>query len=106
MDSNPIDSFEDLTIRALKQTDVDNFIDCLLKREASVDYLTGSHVRLDEGEAKQYILRENEVLERLEAERKKLFKEMDSLSKNRKIVKKYSPKFPFPPMPVFFDRKG
>ena len=61
---------------------------------------------IDVDEAQNYLLQETDIIERLEEERKKLLKEMDALSQSKKAVKKYSPKFPFPPMPVFFNKKG
>jgi hypothetical protein len=57
-------------------------------------------------EAEECLARETKILKRLKNECTKLLNEMEELSKNRKAIKTYSPKFPFPPMPVFFDKKG
>ena len=64
---------------------------------------SGSPLDLSLEELKECIEREAEILSRLEYERKKLLTQMEELSKSRSAVRRYRSKFPFPPMPVFFD---
>jgi len=99
-------SFVNLTERAMPEKDVDKFIERLLEREPYAMDLINHRIELKEDEIKDYLSKEEMILERLKRERTKLLQEMETLSKNRKASKAYSPKFPFPPMPVFFDKKG
>ena len=46
------------------------------------------------------------ILRRLESERRKLLVEMERLAAKRKAMQRYSPRFPIPSMPVFFDSTG
>lgn len=106
MDSHHIEVYSDLTERALKEDGLDEFINLLLQRMVILENMMENNVNIDSEEASNYLLKELNILKKLEAERKKLLVEMEELSKNKKAIKKYSPKFPFPPMPVFFDKKG
>ncbi len=54
-------------------------------------------------ELKECLEREVDLLSRLEYERRKLLAQMEDISKNMNAVRRYRAKFPFPPMPVFFD---
>jgi hypothetical protein len=105
MDDDKKKTFFELTEKALLEDDVDKLIEDLLERNSSVEYLTKNDVDISE-ESEEFLFRETKILERLENERKKLLKDMDELSRNRSVVKAYSPKFPFPPLPVFFEKKG
>ena len=98
--------FEELTGQALRENDVDKFIELLLQRDMHAQHLVKNNIEIDKEEKEKYLFMENEIIRRLEEERKNLLKEMECLSKNKKAIRTYSPKFPFPPMPVFFEKKG
>ncbi len=97
-------SFASLTDRAAPEEDVDKFIERLLEREPYAMDLINHRIELEEDEIKDYLSKEEKILERLIQERTKLLHEMERFSKARKASKAYSPKFPFPPMPVFLDK--
>ena len=63
----------------------------------------GSRLHLPLHELKECLEREVDLLSRLEYERQKLLAEMEELSKSMNAGSKYRAKFPFPPLPVFFD---
>ena len=105
IDDDKKKAFVDLTEKALLEDDIDKLIEYLLERNSSVEYLMKNDVDISE-EAEEYLLKETKILKKLEDERKKLLKDMDNLSRNKAATKKYSPKFPFPPLPVFFEKKG
>lgn len=92
-----------LSSKALAEKERDAFISCLQERTGLVAHILGSGINVREETLKIWLEREREVSARLEEERRKVLKEMDSLSMRRMAVRQYSPKFPFPPMPVFFD---
>jgi hypothetical protein len=96
--------FVSLTDGAMPEKDIDKFIECLLEREPYAMDLINHRIDLEEDEAKDFLAKEEEILERLKQERTKLLKEMEKLAKNRKASKAYSPQFPFPPMPAFLDK--
>ena len=100
------EEFIRLTEKALDEEDPDRFIEDLMKRDAH----TGALLKNDPGsfgaETTLCLAHEQQILERLERERKKIIDEMDRLSKNKKAIRTYSPKFPFPPMPLFLNKKG
>jgi hypothetical protein len=97
-------TFVDLTDKALPEEDGDRFIECLVKREPYSMDLINHRVELNEEEVQRMLDKETKILERLKEERAKLLNEMDRLSKNRRLAKSYSPTFPFPSIPVFFDK--
>jgi hypothetical protein len=98
--------FANLTDHAVSERDIDKFIECLLEREPYAMDLINHRIELTEDEIKDFLSKEAKVLERLEGERTKLLKEMEKLTRSRKASKAYSPKFPFPSMPVFLDKNG
>lgn len=100
------DSFRELTKRALSEEDTDIFIDNLMEREALLEDLKRENLSFGIEEAKDDLLRETKIAERLEDERKRLIKDFEDLSRNKKAMKRYSPPFPLPSMPVFFDKKA
>jgi hypothetical protein len=106
MDSNYIETFEKLTKKALKETDIEKFIDLLMQRDAYSEYIVNHNVAISTEEAEKFLVQEDRVIQRLEDERKKLLIDMDELSKSKTVMRTYSPKFPFPPLPVFFEKKG
>ena len=64
---------------------------------------SGSRLDLPLDVLEECLEREVDLLTRLNDERQKLLAQMDELSKNRSAAQKYRAKFPFPPLPVFFD---
>jgi len=98
-------AFVELTEKVLLEDDIDKLIEDLIARNSSAEYLMKNDVNISE-EAEGYLIKETEILKRLEDERKKLLIEMDKLSKSKAVIRTYAPKFPFPPLPVFFEKKG
>jgi hypothetical protein len=96
--------FSNLTDRALPEGDIDKFIEYLLEREPYAMDLINHRIKLNEEEINNFLSKETRIIERLQQERVKLLQEMERLVKARTASKAYSPKFPFPPMPVFFDK--
>jgi hypothetical protein len=95
-----------LTEKALDEEDPDRFIEYLMKRDAHTGALLKDNPSLFGNEAPRCLSREQQILERLEEERKKIIVEMDRLSNSKKAVRTYSTKFPLPPMPLFLNKKG
>ena len=96
----------DLSSRALSEKDRERFISYLKERSALLTQITAKGAEVEEAVLRTWLEKEQEVLARLEEERKHVLKEMDGLSRRRAAVRQYSPKFPFPPMPAFFDKLG
>ena len=69
-------------------------------------YMMNRSAEMDEDALRVWLDKEKEILARLKEERKRVLEAMDRLSKRRVALRQYSPKFPFPPMPVFFDKLG
>jgi hypothetical protein len=103
MSRESVDEFIRLGIEALQENNVDNLIDALQKRKVAFDSLVKDSRELSKAELLECRDRETELLARLQKERAKLLKEMDDLSRSRKAVRRYRPKFPLPPAPAFFD---
>jgi hypothetical protein len=101
-----IERFVALTEKALTEEDSGCFLEDLLERDGLMRELVEKGPVLSPEEAGICLFHENKVLARLEDERTKLLKDMEDLSINRRAVTAYVPKFPFPSMPVFFDRTG
>jgi hypothetical protein len=106
MDSKYIETFEKLTKIALDETDIEKFINLLMQRDAYSEYIINHNIPISKEDAEKYLMQEGRVIQRLEDERKKLLIDMDELSKSKTVMRHYSPKFPFPPLPVFFEKKG
>ena len=96
----------DLSSRALSEKDRERFISYLKERSNLLAQIADKGVEVEEAVLRAWLEKEQEVLARLEEERKGVLKEMDGLSRRRAAVRQYSPKFPFPPMPAFFDKLG
>jgi hypothetical protein len=96
----------DLSSKALFEKDRELFISYLKERSNLLAQIADKGVEVDEAVLRAWLEKEQEVLTRLEEERKGVLKEMDGLSRRRAAVRQYSPKFPFPPMPAFFDKLG
>ena len=101
-----IEKILDLSVKALSEKDREQFISHLEERGILLSQIVGKDVEVDEEILKVWLEREQEVLGRLEEERKRVLADMDGLSRRRTAVRQYSPKFPFPPMPAFFDKLG
>ena len=97
-------TFRALTDEALAQEDRDKLIESLLVREPFRSDLINHRVRLDAKVAGELFLKEEKVLEKLRKARAEVLGEMDRLSKGRRASNAYSTKFPFPSVPVFFDK--
>ncbi len=96
----------DLSTKALSERDRGKFADCLKERAALIATVTGNGVKAGEGLLKAWLEVEEELLNRLEEERRNVLKKMDDLSKRRTATHHYSPRFPFPPTPAFLDKMG
>ena len=96
--------FSELSDRGLGEEKSDKFIDLLLEREPYAMDLINHCVRLDEKRARDFLEKEERILERLKKEKTRVLKEMDQVSKTRNASRQYKSTFPFPPMPVFLDR--
>jgi len=93
-----------LSSKAASEKDRKRFISLLEERGYLLDKILGKDLGLNVDTLVAWLEKEQDVLTRLEEERKNVLKEMDNLSKRRMAARRYAPKFPFPPMPVFFDR--
>ena len=101
-----MDNFIDLTGNALDEFDTEKFIEILMMREKEKMHVMQEDIHLDEEVINDCVEKETRLMERLEHERSKLFKEIDDLSQSKRAARRYSPKYPFPPLPVFFEKKG
>jgi len=101
-----VDQIIDLSARALSETDRKQFVSYLMARGGLLAQIVGKDIEVEEATLKVWLEKEQEVLARLQEERKRVLRDMDGLSRRRAAVRQYSPKFPFPPMPVFLDKLG
>ncbi|MCX7966248.1 MAG: hypothetical protein N2596_06455 [Syntrophorhabdaceae bacterium] len=101
-----IDDFKTLTFQALEETDMDSFIEILMKRDEVIKKIVKENIELDSNEIDFFYDLEKKVSERLEDARKTVVEDIDAIAEKKRAIRKYTPKFPFPPMPVFFDKKG
>jgi len=101
-----VEAILDLSSKALSEKVRERFISCLKERGDLLAQIVGKDVEVDEGALRVWLDKEKEILTRLEEERKRVLDAMDGLSRRRVALRQYSPKFPFPPMPVFFDKLG
>ncbi|MBP8626773.1 MAG: hypothetical protein KBI10_08815 [Syntrophorhabdales bacterium] len=101
-----LDEFKSLTLDALDAIGSDDFINILLKRDLVIKNITEDNIKLDPEEIAFYIRLEEKILERLEEERKGVIQDIADMGDKKRVIRQYTPKFPFPPMPAFFDKKG
>ena len=93
--------------RALNEEDTDVSIKLLLKRRIISDRLLAEKPDLKPEEAMVCLANEELLVERMEAERRKLFKNLDELSRTMTAARGYHPQFPFPPpMAAFVTSEG
>ena len=94
-----------LSREAQKELSRERLIELLMERRGLIFDTRASGGRLDLplDELKECLEREVDLVSRLNDERHKLLEQMEELSKNRNAAQKYRAKFPFPPLPVFFD---
>jgi hypothetical protein len=95
-----------LTRLALSEEETGKFVGYLMKRDPYISRLLKIDPHLFGDEMEDCLAWERELLERLEKERMVIIKKMDALSQNKRAVRKYSAKFPLPPMPTFLNQKG
>ncbi|MCX8023086.1 MAG: hypothetical protein N2745_09980 [Syntrophorhabdaceae bacterium] len=102
------DQFKRLTHEALGKDDTDSFIEVLLQRNAIIERIMEENVEvvLKEEERLLFIEMEDKILKRLEGLKEDVFEELTKISDKRRAIRTYSPKFPFPSMPAFFDKEG
>ena len=101
-----VESILELSSKALSEKGRERFIAYLKERGDLLAQIVGKDVEMDEDVLRVWLDKEKEILARLKEERKRVLEAMDRLSKRRVALRQYSPKFPFPPMPVFFDKLG
>jgi hypothetical protein len=99
----PMNSFVELTDKALPEEDVDKFIEYLSERERYRGSLMDSLLHFTKEEAQTLLARETRVLEKLQEERAKLLKEMESINRDRKASAAYTSR-PARPAPVFLNK--
>jgi hypothetical protein len=93
--------------RALQEEDARRSIKILLKRKVLSDKLLAERPDLEPRVAMVCLANEELLLGRLEAERKKLFKNLDELSRTMVAARGYRSQFPFPPpMAAFIASEG
>lgn len=101
-----VEQIIDLSSKALSEKDRRKFTSLLQDRSTLLAQIASKDIEVDEATLWAWLEKEQEILTRLEEERKRVLMEMEGLSKRKMAVRQYSPKFPFPPMPVFFDKLG
>lgn len=105
IDDRDIRHFRELTRAALSEPETEAFIEGLLQRESMVAGIAEFVPAIDSETAGGLYSEEVFVIERLEAERSKLFAEIDLYAQSRKAVRSYKSRFPIPPVKPFFNRK-
>ena len=106
MEPKERDEFILLTEKALGEADQGRFVEVLMERDSFIGLLLKNDPGMFRDKIKECLLFERIILDRLEAERNKVIGRIDKLSKSRKALGTYAPKFPFPPMPAFIDKEG
>jgi hypothetical protein len=91
---------------AAGEEDQDRLVAVLTKRNACIGRLISEEADAFADEIGECLDRETLILERLEAERHKIVKEMEKVSHARKAARSYSTSYPLPSLPRFFHNKG
>ena len=99
-----ISKYSELSEKSLGEEKSNKFIEILLEREPYAMDLINHGITLDEELAREFLEKETKILERLKEEKTRLLKEMDQVSRTRKAARNYRCTFPFPSIPVFFDK--
>lgn len=102
IDERDIERFQELTGAALGEPDPAKFIERLLRREKMTAKIAEFSPALEKDVAERLYGNEMRIIERLEAERSKLFVEIDAYAQSRKAVRSYTSRFPIPPVKPFF----
>lgn len=105
MDNTADIDFSQWTIRALKEEDIDRFIRLLVKREEFAGRLCREGHVMSRDEAREALKREEEVLARLEEEKARVIREIETLSLCMKAVRAYKAQFPIPPLHYYLKIK-
>jgi hypothetical protein len=103
---DPGSLFEFLSKKALEEETVEGFIECLAERTVVLSILLSGDIKGDIEIAALWLKRESEILRRLEKERQEVFRQMEELSRSAKALRGYTPRYPLPMNPVFFDQTG
>jgi hypothetical protein len=104
---NPVTLFVACTTRALQEEDAGTSIKILLKRKVLSDKLLAERPDLEAKVAMVCLANEEILLGKLEAERTKLFKSLDEMSRTMVAARGYRSQFPFPPpMAAFIASEG
>lgn len=101
-----LDEYRALTLDALESTESDVFIEILFKRDALIEKITKEDMKLEHEEITYFVELEGKILDRLEVERRDILQDIADIGEKKRAIRRYTPKFPFPPMPAFFDKKG
>lgn len=96
----------DLSAQALSEKDRGEFVRRLKERSALLSQVIDKDIEVGVHTLGLWLEKEQELSARLEEERRRVLRDMDTLSAKRRAIRQYSPKFPFPPMPAFFDKIG
>lgn len=107
LEENIVTLFVACTTRALQEEDAGASIKILLKRNILSDKLLAGRPDLEPRVAMVCLANEELILDRIETERKKLFKNLDELSRTMVAARGYRSQFPFPPpMAAFIASEG
>jgi hypothetical protein len=103
-----IERFSELSDKSLAEQEGDRLIERLKERAPYAMDLINHRISLDKEDAEHFLAKEKLVLDRLKRERTLVLQEMEKLGKTRKASKTYlySSLFPFPTVPIYFDKKG
>ncbi len=107
LEENVVTLFIACSTRALQEEDAGRSIKILLKRKILSDKLLAERPALEPRVAMVCLANEELILGRIETERKKLFKNLDELSRTMVAARGYRSQFPFPPpMAAFIASEG
>lgn len=105
IDERDIQHFRELTQAALCELDKALFIERLLRREKMSARIAEFMPAIEKEAVERLYVDETLIIERLEAERSKLFVEIDAYAQSKKALRSYTAKFPIPPVKPFFNKK-
>lgn len=105
IDNRDIRHFRELTRAALGEPEIETFVERLLQRESMAAGIAEFVPAINNETAGELYGEEMRVIERLEAERSKLFTEIDLYAQSKKAMRSYRSKFPLPSVHAFFEKK-